>query len=249
MRQIIVALAALACTVPAADALAQPTSPTLPPQTWLSRRLTPPEAIHRHSSTAYEGARRGEAAWITAFGEYLVDESQAAYVWEHVESMHYDNVLKKTATALTRKQVLAAYREHERQVRRDRQEAAKQLWEARYLELAHRYRLDEYQFNFATGAIYWPALAASPRYAQYRQNISLLMDNVVHYGVAEDPVLRDRIATACDRFRYQLRKDAADDSPLAQDEYKAMQRFLVGLKYTPYLMLEASSATQHLTMK
>jgi hypothetical protein len=223
-------------------ALAQSDSLRLAPRAPVSRRLAPPEAGHHHCSTFYEGALRGEAAWLSAYGDYLLDESQAAEVWQHVESKHYDNQLKKRATALARKRILSEYRENERLLRRSRKEAAKQLWPEKYLELAHMYRLDENEFNPVTGQINWPALVAGPRYAAQRRQLDALMDQGVRYGAAEGPHFCAQVAKACAIFRNQLRQQAAEDHPSTRGEYLAVQHFLLGLKYAPYLMAQTEVA-------
>ncbi|NOZ41312.1 MAG: hypothetical protein GXP24_13960, partial [Planctomycetes bacterium] len=202
----------------------------------VSRRYAPLEAIHRHSSTAYEGARRGEAAFITAVGEYLNDEAQAALVWQHVESLHYDNEIQKTATALTRKKMLNDFHDYERQRRFERKEQSKQLWQEKYQELARAYRLNEYQLNWETGAIYWPALVASPRYAKHRERLDVLLDRVVSYGKSNEVLTSDEIAKVCQQFRNQLKEDFAQDRPITRQDYSEMQRFLLGLKYAPVLI-------------
>ncbi len=244
MRSHTSALAVVLILATSQTVFAQVTSPRL--EAYVSRRVAPHESFHSHSSTAYEGARRGEASWISAYGDFLVDESKAALVWEHVESKHYDNTLKKTATALARKQMLEEYREYQRELKQGRREAGKQLMEKKYLDLAHTYRLDQFEFNWETGAIAWPSLVAGPRYAQHRKKIAWLMDRTVHYRMADDRFLRDEIARACQEFRDQLRQEAAEDHPSAQDEYLAMQRFLLGLKYSPYLMANTSMRDHHL---
>lgn len=224
---------------------AQTSSPRLDPQVRVSRRIAPAEASHRHSSTAYEGALRGQAAWISAYGDYLQDESQAAYTWQHVESMHYDNKLKKTATALTRKQMLSSYRELERTQRRNRRAAAEQLSFEREFDLAKKYQLNDFEFNWATGAIYWPTVAASPRYASHRQKIAVLMNRAVRYGAEYNQPFRDEISKACHDFRMELKEAAAEDHPSTADEYLAVQRFLKGLRYAPLLMAQVSTG-EHL---
>jgi len=214
----------------------------------ISRRYAPPEAIHRHSSTLYEGARRGEAAWITAAGEFLVDEAQAEILWQHVESLQYKNELQKTATALTRKKMLSDFRDNERQRRADRKEHAKELWQEKYQELARTYRLNEYQFNWETGAIYWPSLVASPRYAKHRERLDVLLDRVIRYGNTNYSFQSDEIVKVCEQFRSQLREDFAQDHPSTRGEYGDMQRFLLGLKYAP-ILLESVSASPALAMR
>ncbi len=202
----------------------------------VSRRYAPPEATHRHSSTAYEGARRGEAAWITAAGEFLNDEAQAAILWQNVEALHYQNELNKTATALTRKKMLNDFHDYERQRRSDRKEQSKQLWQEKYQELARTYRLNEYQFNWKTGAIYWPSLVASPRYAKHRERLDVLLDRVVRYGESANGFASNEITKICLQFRNQLKENFAQDHPSTRQEYSEMQRFLVGLKYAPVLL-------------
>ncbi len=218
------------------NAFAQESNPREGYHIGVSRRFAPPEAIHRHSSTAYEGARRGEAAWIAAAGEFLNDEAQAALLWQNVEALHYQNELNKTATALTRKKMINDFHDYERQRRFDRKERSKQLWEEKYQELARTYRLNEYQLNWETGAIYWPALMASPRYAKHRERLDVLLDRVVRYGDASYGYDSDEIAKVCQQFRNQLKEDFAQDHPSTRHDYSDMQRFLLGLKYAPVLL-------------
>jgi len=228
----------LACPV----TLAQTSSARLTPQVSVDRRFAPPEASHRHSSTANEGNLRGRATVITAYGDYLLDESQAAYVWQHVKSMHYDNKLKKRVTGLAHKQILEEYRENKRQQKRAKNEARSREKYERDLELASTYRLSGYEFNWQTGAIYWPALVAGPRYAQHRKELAILISQAVRSGEADSRAYCRKITKACGAFRKQLLKNAAQDHTLTHGEYTAMQRYLQGLKYTPLLMAQASAA-------
>lgn len=202
----------------------------------VSRRYSPAEAPHRHSSTFYEGALRGQAAWITAAGEYIVDDAQAEILWQHAESMHYENEMKKTATALTRKKMLNDFQDYERQRRMERKVRSKQLWQEKYQELARTYRLNEYQMNWETGSIYWPALVSSPRYAQHRERLDVLMHRVVRSGQSRYSYDSDEIARVCQDFRNQLKQDALADHPSMRQQYSDMQRFLLGLKYAPVLI-------------
>ncbi len=207
----------------------------------VSRRFAPPEAPHRHSSTVFEGVLRGQAALVTAAGEYMVDDAQAEILWQHAESMAYDNELKKTATALNRKKMLNDFRDYELQRRLQRKERSKQLWQEKYMELARTYRLNEYQMNWETGAIYWPALVSNPRYSVYRQRLEVLMQRVVQSGPSRYGYDSDEIARICRDFRNQLKEDAAVDHPATRQEYSDMQRFLLGLKYAPVLVESGES--------
>lgn len=236
MKATLPAVAVIATSLLSPLAVAQESAPRSGFGIVTSRRVAPPEAIHRHSSTAYEGARRGEAAWIAAAGDYLQDEAQAAILWQQVESMHYENELNKTASALTRKKMLSDYRDYERQRRLERKEQSKQLWAAKYEELARTYKLNEYQLNWETGAIYWPSLVASPRYATHRERLDVLMHRLVNYGQSRYGYEADEIARVVGEFRQQLKDDFANDHPATQQEYSDMQRFLLGLKYAPVLL-------------
>jgi len=207
----------------------------------VSRRLAPPEAPHSHSSTFFEGVLRGEAALVTAAGDFLVDEAQSEILWQHAESLHYKNELQKTATALTRKKLLNDYRDYEHQRRLERKAISKQLWEEKYQELARTYRLNEYQFNWETGAIYWPSIAASPRYAEHRARLDELMARVIRYGDSGYGFDNEEIIKVCQRFRTQLREDFAQAHPSTRQEYSDMQRFLLGLKYAPVLLQNGDS--------
>ena len=202
----------------------------------VSRRLAPPEARHRHSSTAYEGALRGQAAVISAAGDFMVDDAQAEILWQQAESLHYENELNKTATALARKKMLSDYRDYQRQRRRDRKARSKELWQEKYQELARTYRLNEFQFNWETGAIYWPALASTPKYAKHRQRLEVLLSRVAKQGQTRYGYESDEIARVCHDFRNLLKVAAADDHPSMRKEYSGMQRFLLGLKYAPVLI-------------
>ena len=248
MRQTISVLTVIVVNLLSPLAMSQESSPRAKYDIAVSRRYAPPEAIHRHSSTPYEGALRGQAAWVTAAGEYLNDEAQAAILWQQAESLHYDNELKKTASALTRKKMLNDYRDYERQRRLDRKQQSKQQWQEKYQELARNYRLNEYQFNWETGAIYWPSLVASPRYAKHRERLEVLLERVVRYDRSNYHYDNDEIVKVCQKFRSQLRDDFAQTHPSTRQEYADMQRFLLGLKYTP-ILLQGESNSPALAMR
>jgi len=201
--------------------------------------FAPPEAPHRHSSTVAEGFLRGQAVRVQAEGNFRLLEAQADILRRQSESMGYDNELKKTASALARKEMLSNYRDHVREQRQSRRNNSRELRYQRDSELASDYRLDQFQFNWTTGAIYWPAYVASPRYARNRHDLELLMHRMVRYGDYEIEAIREEAIRLADHFRNQLRQDfqsrADNDDPLVGEEYQATRRFLLGLKYTPLL--------------
>lgn len=214
-------------------AQAQNTPANIPPDPY--PRYTPNEAPHFNSSTLEEGVLRGTGVLITSYGDYLRNESLAAYNWQLTESLAYDNEMKRVATAFEIRRIKQAYRAQERQQRLNQKVQSKQLWEQTYLDLAKSYRLDEFEFNWNTGQINWPASLAGPRYVDHRNRLNLLMSRMVQYGGQVDEFLRDDIAEACKAFRDQLRKEDVKNNPETRTEYIAMQKFLLGLKYSPYL--------------
>ncbi len=137
--------------------------------------------------------------------------------------------------------MISDYRLYEQQQRLEHKGISDQLWERKYLDLAYTYYLDEFEFNWQTGAIYWPSTVAGPRYALHRQRLSRLIDQAIRYGMADSQICRAEIKQACDIFRKQLTDDATKAGLSARDEYSTAKRFLLGLKYAPYLMSQAET--------
>jgi hypothetical protein len=212
-----------------------------PPSHRLPLPFSPPEAWHDHSSTAYEGTLRGSAVLTRASGEKNLLDAQARISNEHARSLSYDNDLQFTQSRFQIKEMKQAYRDQERQRSLQRRYQGKQLHAQRDLNLAQAYRLTNYQFNWKTGAIHWPASMASPRHASHRHRIAILVDQMVRYDLSGDKFYRDQLARACDELRDQLREDATENGVLRSDEHQATQRFLVGLKYTPHLLSPANA--------
>lgn len=198
--------------------------------------FSPPEAWHDHSSTAYEGALRGRAVLTRAQGEKNLLDAQAGLVDEHALSLSYDNDVKFTQSRYQIKEMKEAYRDLQRQRSLNRRYQGKQLHDERDQNLAETYRLTEYEFNWETGAIYWPAWIASPRYASHRHRIAILVDQMYRYDLAQDKFYREELARGCDSLRDQIRADAKQSKQLRTQAYQGTQRFLVGLKYTPRLL-------------
>jgi hypothetical protein len=203
--------------------------------------FSPPEAWHDHSSTAYEGALRGSAVLTRAQGEKNLLDAQARISNEHARSLSYDNDVQFTQSRFQIKEMKQTYRDQERQRSLQRRYQGKQLHGQRDLNLAQTYRLTNYQFNWKTGAIHWPATIASPRYASHRHRIAILVDQMYRYDLPGDKFYREQLARACDELRDQLREDATQHGGLRSEEHQAAQRFLVGLKYTPHLLSPAGS--------
>ena len=158
--------------------------------------------------------------------------------------------LKKTATAIARKQLLADYRQYERDQKQARRELARQRQRQQDLENAQDYRLSNYEFNWTTGAIYWPTFVASPRYAAHRYELERLMYDVVHDGEYHEELFERRAAMLAEKFRDRLRSDYDADPkrnlPSVREDYLDTQRFLLGLKFAPTLI--ANQANRVLAM-
>ena len=246
-------LLVLAVSLLASPALGQQSSPRLAPDTSASFPNTPPEARHRHSSTAAEGWLRGSAVRIQAEGNYILESSQAQVLSEHAESLHYDNYIKRGETALARRQTVDAYRDYKRQRKLARRKRGEQLRKQRDQQLARRYTLGEFEFNHETGTIHWPALVAGPRYSDLRTNTEIALHHIIATDSLEDAYYRKLLAKACKAFHRQLwedyKTDVGKDSLLVKQEYAAMHRLLKGIKYLPINLTNTRPVSSTLAYK
>ena len=201
---------------------------------------TPPENIHRHSSTIAEGYLRGRAALVQAKANAKLQDSQASVVRGHAESLAYDNYLKRTATALARKATLQHYRDQQRQYDKIRRSAAQEEMKGRLYDLAETYRLADSDFDWETGEISWPQKLTAVRYTKHRQAIEQILGEVTRYGIRTDCFYRDELVKVTKRFRNQLWEDyrsaLAKGFSLSRKEYLGLQKFVLSLKYTPELL-------------
>jgi hypothetical protein len=218
---------------------------------WIDRNpeasfaYSPPEAPHRHSSTYQEGVQRGYATVLQAQANYRLQDAQAAIFDEQAYSMHLDNALKLTSVQFERKQIISDYFHNKRIERIVRREQLRQLKSIEELREALDYTLTEYDVDFTTGTVYWPALVAGPKYAEYRKSLDRLASKVLTgEATTED---REEFVTVCNKFRHQLTQDrevdVEKDSPSLQAEYEAVSRLLKGLKMAPVVMAQAPIET------
>jgi hypothetical protein len=247
MRRLLSIFALLFVSNLSGHTLAQSSPPHLAPANF---SYAPPEAFHRHSSTAAEGWLRGQAVRRQAEGNFRVLDAQAEILRQQVESLNYDNHLKKTAAAITRKQLLADYRQYERNQKQARRELARQRQRQQDFENVQDYRLTNFEFNWTTGAIYWPTFVASPRYAAHRYELERLMHDVVHVGGLNEELFESRAAILAEKFRDRLRSDFEVDPERnlrsVREAYLDTQRFLLGLKFAPAFI--ANQANRALAM-
>lgn len=236
MRYTFATLAVIAVALLSTAAVAEETDPIAIGYHAPNFPYSPPEAWHDHSSTALEGALRGAAVLTQAQGAKNLMDSQARIYNEEARSRYFDNRVKYSVTQFQIKEVKNAYRDLERQRTLERRYNGKRLHDERDQNLAETYRLTDYEFNWETGDIYWPAWVAGPRYGAQRHRIAVIVDQMYRYGLANDKFYREELARACDSLRDQLRDDAQQHRELRVEEYLNAQRFLVGLKYMPHLL-------------
>jgi hypothetical protein len=222
---------------------------------WIGRNpsasfaFTPPEAPHRHSSTYQEGVQRGQAALQRALADRELQSAQAAILAEQAYAMSLDNYLKKTQTYIVRNEMLDDFRHRERINRIARREELRQLKQVDQLRTALDYSLSEFDVNFQTGTVYWPALVAGPKYAEYRQQLDSMMAAMLTSGTDVE-AHREELVSLCNEFRHQLYQDRLADPNAKLDsvkaEYAAADRLLRGLRYTPVVL---GSNTDMLSMR
>jgi hypothetical protein len=239
MRHSLPMLALVASLFAAGHALAEETSAWIDRNPSASFALSPPEAPHRHSSTYQEGVQRGQAALQRALADRELQSAQAAILAEQAYAMSLDNYLNKTRTYIVRNELLDDFRHRERVQRITRREELRQLKQVDQLREALDYSLSEFDVNFQTGTVYWPALVAGPRYAEYRRQLDALMAEMLSGG-ADVEMNRERLVSLCNEFRHQLYQDRladpTSDVESVKAEYAAAERLLKGLRYTPVVL-------------
>lgn len=249
MRNTLPMLAVAVATLLTAPSFAE-TSQWIDRDPQASFALTPPEAPHRHSSTYQEGVQRGQAALVRAYADFSLQDAQAEILREQAYAMRLDNFIHLGKTHYEWKQMRADYTHQERVSRIVRSEELyqlKQLSESRReLREALQYPLSENEVDFLTGTVYWPALVAGPRYAQYRVALNELMADIMLNSSQSSSADRQRLTKLCHEFRRQLRADfathLAKDLPAVQAEYAAVERLIKGLRYTPVVMAQTATS-------
>ena len=230
---------ALVAMIVVSSAAAQETSAWIGRSPAASSALAPPEAPHRHSSTYQEGVQRGRAALERAWGDRALLEAQSAILFEQARAMQMDNHLKMTSSYIVRQQMLDDFRHQERIDRITRTQQLRQLKEIDKLRKALDYALTEFDVDFQTGTVYWPALVAGPRYAEYRRELDHVIADILSRGTITD-ANREKLVSLCNQFRHQLHHERLDDPhgevESVQAEYAAADRLLKGLRYTPVVI-------------
>lgn len=247
MRNTLPLLAVAVATLLPANSFAE-TSQWIARDPQASFAFSPPEAPHRHSSTYQEGVLRGQAALTRAQGDFNLLDAQAEILREQAYAMRLDNFVNLGKTHFERKKMISDYNHEERVDRIVRSEELYQVrqWKESRQELreALEYPLSQNEVDFRTGTVYWPALVAGPRYANYRVELNQLLANMMRNGSPSTSADRQRLTQLCQEFRRQLRADLAahmsKDLPSVQAEYDAVERLIKGLRYAPVVMAQVA---------
>lgn len=180
-----------------------------------------------HSSTALEGARRGKAAVIQAWGNWELDESQSEILREHARALGRENDLKQTQAlhvqiGMWNQARIQARDEHEARLAEGQRKVAE-----RSATVYHQtYQLSPMEFDAATGAINWPTVLQDTKYQQVRERVEELFRLQRGYGNPQ-PGTAKEITRNIESMRRALRNDV---SSMPNEDFAAAAKFLVGLK-------------------
>jgi hypothetical protein len=185
-----------------------------------------------HSSTAAEGFMRGQSAVIQAMGNYELATSQAGILNQQGRALHRENNLKQTQALLAQRVMWREGREEDRAHREAQLEAGRaKMINRRVTVLRQAYQLSPTDLNLATGEINWPAALQAAKYSAERERMEELFRQYVAYGEPQPGVVAE-ITRSSKAMARALQKDIRN---MAQADYLAAQKFLLGLK------LEASA--------
>ena len=188
-----------------------------------------------HSSTAYEGAQRGDAAVIQALGNYELSTSQASILGEQARWLNRENDLKQTAALYAQQKMWEDNRIENRQARAARIAAGQVIQTTRRATVYREaYQLLPTELNAATGEIGWPTALKMARYQECRERLDELFREHTGYGAPSSATAKE-IARTVDQLTRTLRDDIA---MIPRGDYLACQKFLKGLKYEAAGMVE-----------
>jgi hypothetical protein len=172
-----------------------------------------------YSSTAYEGACRGQAAWIQAYGQFLVHQAQAAYSWELARQKRVDNRIQ---TQCARRELEEVGRQ-ERAKRRA--EAAQQKAPVDRPPVARRPGRDELT---EAGEIRWPAVLLAEPFQGARSRLDELFAARPAGPIGSQVALRTEIEAAARVLFLELR---ARIHEIPTNDYIGAKGFVQRLAY------------------
>lgn len=209
----------------------------------LANQSTQAQLVHYSTAWYPPAATEIEVAYIPAYPGY------ATVLAEQAEILRLENERRilTRATKLDRMRLEYHQLAHRREA--SRYETTNSRWKENLLELAQAHRLSSLEFNPVTGTINWPMLAESPRYTEHRELIQLIMRRIVFFHLWDDRHHMDELAQACQIFGDQLRRDTAEFNAENGPDILAVQQFLLGVKYSPYLLAQATPPVDHLASR
>ena len=217
-------LLALVCQ---ASSMAQQASESyqLPPVDYHPIAPWPPamgESYH-HDSTALGNILRGSSHMMHATGNYWLNRSQAAILFEYARSLENCNRRQWVELHAWNRQRLNAQREQRLTAKRVKNVASRP---AKYQAA---YRLTDEQLDRKTGWITWPTVLQAAEYAELRSRLDTMFRQLAgnFANVDESP---ERIATCAKCLERGLQRNI---KTVERSDYIAAQKFLCGLKYEP----------------
>jgi hypothetical protein len=178
-----------------------------------------------HGSTAAESYLRGVAAVTRARGEYNLMTSQASIYNEEARRLSLENHTRTVQTYYDGRKMNREARAAERGPRATQEDLT------RLAKTAAPSRLNDTQFNPATGRIAWPAALRGDEYAAHRAEIEALFVQRASSG-SIGPQQRDHVGQATGTMLVLLKGQIRELSPM---EYSTARRFLESLTYEAQL--------------
>jgi len=188
-----------------------------------------------HSSTAYEGAQRGRAAVIQAWGNYQLSQSQAQVIRQQARALNRENDLKQTEALNAQKNLWDKARADAR-ARREMAlgEGRRKADEKRATVYRKAYQLASDEFDPTTGTINWPAALLDVKYEPLRTRVDELFRTQIAYHDPKPANAQESLHNI-GRLRRAL---LTVRSQMPREQYLNATRFLLGLQ------LEAESLAQ-----
>jgi hypothetical protein len=231
-RLALLSLSILLVSVSTAAAQSDPNAVLAPKRPFYQPTPTMPSDMfftQHHSSTALEGALRGRAAVIHAWGNYYINRAQALILREQARALYRENRIKLTQALQYRHELWDNAREKERNDRRARlTEGQQQIAEQWSTVFADAYQLSPTEFDPKTAAITWPIALQDAKYQGTRERVEELFRIQLGYGEPQ-PGTSQQIARKIEDLRLTLQRDVHN---LPSDEFRAASKFLAGLTAT-----------------
>ncbi|MCO6047933.1 hypothetical protein NG895_28850 [Aeoliella sp. ICT_H6.2] len=233
------ALIAAAALLPTLSAWGQISEPTASPygpggsHTTASYPVSPPNAPQFHSSTLQEGVLRGTASVIQAYYNGQISHAQARILLAEARAREIQLRVINTEAAQTRRRLIEAERQQQRQLKMENELLGQQLEAARVPVRYAEYRLSPEQLDRRSGEIYWPSAFDHASFSADTYVLEKLFLELAAAPPADTGYIATRIEEACERLANHLREVRSNLELDAQQyqHYFDCHRFVLGLKY------------------